>query len=126
MKFQDNTGFAIGTVKTVGLTTTGNTTLSSTGTVTQSQKVAAAGLELLGAAGVYTLNSINNVVTTLAGSTGTVKFQDNAGFAIGTVNTGRLDHDRQHDAEQHRHGDAIAEKSLRRGSNCSAQPASTR
>ena len=87
MKFQDNTGFAIGTVNTVGLTTTGNTTLSSTGTVTQSQAIGAAGLELLGVAGVYTLNTSNNAITTLAGNTGTVKFQDNTGFAIGTVNT---------------------------------------
>ena len=87
VKFQDNNGFAIGTVNTVGLTTTGNTTLSSTGMVTQSRAIGASGLELLGVAGVYTLNTSNNAITTLAGNTGTVKFQDNTGFAIGTVNT---------------------------------------
>ncbi|MES2673426.1 MAG: filamentous hemagglutinin N-terminal domain-containing protein, partial [Pseudomonadota bacterium] len=44
----ENSGFAIGTVNTVGLTTSGNTTFSTTGTVTESQLLAATGLELLG------------------------------------------------------------------------------
>ncbi|MFM8455604.1 MAG: MATE family efflux transporter, partial [Ignavibacteria bacterium] len=52
MIFNFGSGFAIGTVNTVGLTTTGNTTLSTTGTVTQDQKIAAAGLELLGTNGI--------------------------------------------------------------------------
>jgi hypothetical protein len=85
-KFRDNTGFAIGTVNTVGLTTTGNTTLDSTGTVTQSQALGAGGLELVGAGGTYNLDTQNNAVTTLAASTGTLKFRDNTGFDFGTVN----------------------------------------
>jgi len=90
VRFQDNTGFAIGTVNTAGLTTSGNTTLSTTNTVTQSQALSASGLELLGAGGTFTLNTQNNAVTTLAGNTGSVNFQDNTGFAIGTVNTAGL------------------------------------
>lgn len=83
----DDSGFAIGTVNTVGSTTTGTTTLSSTGAVTQTQKIAASGLELLGAAGTFTLGNTANAITTLAGNTGTVSFLENSGFAIGTVNT---------------------------------------
>ena len=90
VSFQDNAGFAIGTVTTVGLTTTGNTTLSCTGTVTQTQIIKAAGLDLLGAGGTFTLNTLNNAITTLAGNTGAVSFQDNTGFAIGTVITAGL------------------------------------
>ena len=87
VKFQDNTGFAIGTVNTVGLTTTGNTTLSSTGVVTQSQTVGAAGLELLGATGVYTLTNASNAVTTLAGATGSATYSQTGALTIGTVNS---------------------------------------
>jgi filamentous hemagglutinin family protein len=87
VKFRDNSGFDIGTVNTIGLTIAGNATLDTTGTVTQSQAIAAAGLELLGAGGTYQLNTQNNAISTLAGNTGTVKFRDNSGFDIGTVNT---------------------------------------
>ncbi|MES2823032.1 MAG: filamentous hemagglutinin N-terminal domain-containing protein, partial [Pseudomonadota bacterium] len=83
----ENSGFAIGTVNTVGLTTSGNTTLSTTGTVTESQLLAAAGLELLGVGGIYTLTNTGNAITTLAGDTGVVSLVENSGFAIGTVNT---------------------------------------
>jgi hypothetical protein len=89
--FLENSGFAIGTVGTVtssiGMTTTGNLRLSSTGTVTQSDLISASGLELLGTDGTYTLTNTGNTITTLAGSTGTVSFLENSGFAIGTVNT---------------------------------------
>ena len=85
LQFQGNTGFDV-----AGVNTTGNTTLSSTGAVTQSGVITAAGLELLGAGGTYTLNTQNNAITTLAGNTGTVLFQDNTGFAVGTVNTAGL------------------------------------
>ena len=55
-----------------------------------SDLISCAGLELLGAGGTYTLNTQDNAVTTIAGSTGTVLFQDNTGFAVGTVNTAGL------------------------------------
>ena len=83
----ENSGFAIGTVNTVGMTTSGNLTLSSTGTVTQSQPITSSGLELLGTGGQFTLTNTGNAITTLAGNTGTVSFVENSGFAIGTVNT---------------------------------------
>jgi mucin-19 len=83
-----NSGFDIGTVNsTNGLTTTGDTTLSSTGTVSQSQKIAAAGLELLGIDGIYTLTNTANAITTLAANTGSLEFLENSGFTVGTVNT---------------------------------------
>jgi hypothetical protein len=83
----ENSGFAIGTVNTAGLTTTGNITLNTTGTVTQSQKVAAVGLELLGVNGIYTLTNTSNAITTLAANTGEVSLVENSGFTVGTVNT---------------------------------------
>src|SRR5690606_17681552 len=83
----ENNGFDIGTVDTVGLTTSGELTLSSTGSVTESQAIAAAGLELLGLGGIYSLTNPGNAITTLAGDTGSVSLVENTGFAIGTVNT---------------------------------------
>ena len=51
MNFLENSGFDIGSVNgTTGLTAT-NAYLSSTGTVTQSQAIAATNLDLLGTAG---------------------------------------------------------------------------
>src|SRR5678815_4627482 len=85
LSFQDNSGFDV-----AGINTSGDTTLSSTGTVSQSGVITAAGLELLGAGGVFNLDTQNNAITTLAGDTGTVNFQDNTGFTIGTVNTAGL------------------------------------
>lgn len=73
------------------MTTTGNTTLSTgtaTGTVTQTQKIQASGLELLGD-GAYTLSNTSNDIATLAGNltTGSLNFTDSNGFAVGTVNS---------------------------------------
>ena len=82
VSLQDNTGFDV-----AGTNATGDVTLNSTGAVTQSGVITAAGLELLGAGGTYTLNTQNNAITTLAGNTGTVRFQENTGYAVGTVNT---------------------------------------
>ena len=82
LSYRDDNGFDV-----AGAHTSGNTTLSSTSPVTQSAAITAAGLELLGAGGTFTLNTQNNPITTLAGNTGTVLFQDNSGFSIGTVNT---------------------------------------
>src|SRR6185503_9814257 len=58
-------GFAV-----AGINVTGNTTLSTTGTVTQTGAIVSAGLELLGVGGTFTLDTVNNTVTTLAGNTG--------------------------------------------------------
>jgi filamentous hemagglutinin family protein len=83
----NNNAFAIDTVNTIGLTTTGNTTFSSTAAVTQTQKVATAGLELLGTGGTYTLTNAANSVTTLAANTGALSFVNSTNFTVGTVNT---------------------------------------
>jgi filamentous hemagglutinin family protein len=83
----NNANFAIDTVNTVGLTTSGNTTLNSTYSVTQNQAIKAAGLELLGANGSYTLTNTGNDIKKLAGNTGTVSLTNNQAFAIDTVNT---------------------------------------
>jgi hypothetical protein len=83
----NNSAFAVDTVNTLGLTTTGNTTFRSTAAVTQTQKVAAAGLELLGTGGSYTLTNTSNNVANLAANTGTVSFVDSADLTVGTVNT---------------------------------------
>ncbi|WP_114652547.1 beta strand repeat-containing protein [Polynucleobacter necessarius] len=89
VSFLENSGFVIGTVNTIGLTTSGNTTLSTIGTVTQSQKLAVSGLELLGAGGTYALTNTGagNAVTTLAANTGVVSFTQSTAYAVGTVNT---------------------------------------
>ena len=86
VNFRSNSGFDIGSVNTVGLTTSGNTTLYTSGTVTQSQPITASGLGLVGAGGSFNLASVNNAITTLAADTGIVKLKDNTGFSIGTVN----------------------------------------
>ena len=90
VKYYQAAGFAIDTVNTAGLTSTNIVSLSSGGAVTQTQKVAASGLELLGA-GSYALTLTTNDVTTLAGSTtGAVSYTDANGFTVGTVNTAGL------------------------------------
>jgi hypothetical protein len=86
VNFLENSGYAIGTVNGVNGLTATNAYLSSTGTVTQSQAIAATNLLLSGAAGVYTLTNTSNAITTLAANTGTVNFLENSGYAIGTVN----------------------------------------
>ncbi|NDI16800.1 MAG: hypothetical protein EBY83_02365, partial [Verrucomicrobia bacterium] len=87
VSFLENSGFDIGTVNTVGMTATTRLTLSSTGSVSQSQAIVTPSLELLGTGGNYTLTNTGNAITTLAGNTGTVSFLENSGFDIGTVNT---------------------------------------
>ena len=67
-KLLENSGFAIGTVNTVGLTSSGNLTLSSAGAVT-TQDISTAGLELLGT-GTHTLTRNTNVIPVIAGNTG--------------------------------------------------------
>ncbi|HUT36115.1 MAG TPA: filamentous hemagglutinin N-terminal domain-containing protein, partial [Planctomycetota bacterium] len=85
VSFRDINGFGIGTVNTLGLTSSGNVTLQAGGAVTQTQLISATGLELLGA-GPYTLTNGGNNITTLAGNTGAVSFTETDGFDIGTVN----------------------------------------
>ncbi|MDB5385367.1 MAG: Extracellular serine protease precursor, partial [Planctomycetaceae bacterium] len=89
VSYRDTDGFALGTVAgVVGINVgANNITLQSGGAVTQSQKITASGLELLGA-GPYTLTDTGNDVTTLAGNvTGAVSYLDKNDLAIGTVNT---------------------------------------
>lgn len=83
----NNSAFVVDTVNTVGLTTSGNTTFRSAAAVTQTQKVAAAGLELLGTGGTYTLNNASNSISTLAANTGTLSFVNSANFTVGAVNS---------------------------------------
>lgn len=84
--FTDTDDLAIGTVNTVGLTSTGDITLNTGGALTQTQDLAAAGLELLGS-GPVTLNRVGNTWTTLAANiTGDTTLAEADGFAIGTLN----------------------------------------
>ena len=65
----------------------GDLTLDAAGAVTHSAALSGAGLELLGTGG-YTLNSVANSFTTIAGNvTNDVLYEDGGGIAIGTVNT---------------------------------------
>ncbi|MBU3547490.1 hypothetical protein, partial [Polynucleobacter sp. MWH-Jannik1A5] len=70
VSFLENSGFAIGAVNTTGLTASTSVTLSSTGTVTQSNLISTPSLLLLGSGGVYTLTNTSNAITTLAANTG--------------------------------------------------------
>ncbi|MEO7579649.1 MAG: YDG domain-containing protein [Massilia sp.] len=81
----ENSGFAIGAVNTVGLAATSQLTLSSTGGVTQAERIATPALALLGVGGSYVLNNGANALTTVALDTGSVKLTENSGFAIGSV-----------------------------------------
>jgi filamentous hemagglutinin family protein len=87
--FVDNNGFAVGTVNSTGLTTSGNTSLTAgtNATVTQSAAIQTAGLELKGTTASYTLSNSSNDIATLAGNVKTLSYTDATGFAVGTVNT---------------------------------------
>jgi len=111
VSFRDTDDLIVGTVNTVGITTTndnvslqtgttltindvigigaGNLTLNAGGAVTQGagDTITAAGLELLGA-GSFTLDDAGNDVNTIAASTTeAISFTDTDGLAVGTVNT---------------------------------------
>lgn len=89
LNFLENSGFDIGTVNGVnGLTTTGTTALSSTGTVTQSQAISTYRLLLRGTNGNHQLTHTGNAVGLLAAATGTVNLVETDGFDIGTVAAG--------------------------------------
>jgi filamentous hemagglutinin family protein len=70
------------------VTNTGrNVTLNNTGAVTDTGRIVAGGLELLGA-GPYTLDNASNSVTTLAANTtGAITYKNSGALTVGTVNT---------------------------------------
>ncbi|AUN32975.1 MBG domain-containing protein [Niveispirillum cyanobacteriorum] len=84
---RDDSGFAIGTVDGVaGVTAgTGNLTLTSTGTVTQSAAVTASGLSLHGAGAAYTLAHASNAVSMVAANTGSVDVGLSGAVSIGII-----------------------------------------
>jgi CHAT domain-containing protein len=88
VSFRDSNGFSIGSVNsTVGMTTLGNLTLEAGGNISQTEKISANGLELLGS-GSYTLNNPANEITTLAGNTtGAINYTNANTLTIGTVGT---------------------------------------
>ena len=63
----------------------GNIVLTTTGTATASGALTAAGLDLLGVGGAYTLTNASNAVTTLAGATGSATYSQSGALTIGTV-----------------------------------------
>lgn len=89
VNYIDTNSFAIGTVNTTGLTTTGNISLTAgtNAAVTQSAAIQAAGLELKGSTASYSLTNTSNDISTLAADIKSLSYTDATGFAIGTVNT---------------------------------------
>ncbi len=84
---RNDTGFAVGTVDgVVGVNAgTGNLTLTSTGSVTQSAAITASGLSLNGVGGAYTLAHASNAVSTVAANTGSVDVGLSGAVSIGTI-----------------------------------------
>jgi len=77
-----------GSIAINGIVNAGNNLkLAGAGIVSQMAPITAAGLELLGAEATYNLTHTGNAITTLAGNTGTVHFTNSTGIGIGTVNT---------------------------------------
>ncbi|MBI3377102.1 MAG: putative Ig domain-containing protein [Nitrospirae bacterium] len=84
-----NPGASSGGIAINGALTLGagkNLTLNTTGAVTQTAAITAAGLELLGTGGTYTLTNTGNAIATLAGNTGSVSYSQAGGLTIGAVN----------------------------------------
>ena len=85
ISYRDGDGFDIAKVAT-----SVNATLQAGGTVTQSNTIEAAGLELLGT-GSFVLTNFGNAPATLAGNTtGSIQYSTNGALTIGTVNTAGL------------------------------------
>ena len=63
--------------------TAGTLTLSNTGTVTQSSRISATNLALLGAGGAYTLLNTTNTFTNFAANTGSINVFKTAAFTAG-------------------------------------------
>ncbi|MFP4156100.1 MAG: MBG domain-containing protein, partial [Opitutales bacterium] len=87
VRISDADGFSLGTVNSTGLTASGLVDLDTTGTINQTEALAAAQLLLQGTGGSYTLNNSGNAITTLAADTGTLRFTENSGYGIGSVDT---------------------------------------
>ncbi len=89
IKFTDTNGFDIGTVNSTSGVNVGanNLTLKAGNTVTQSQKITANGIELLGAGAYDLTNTANDINTLAANTTNNINFTDTNGFDIGTVNS---------------------------------------
>jgi filamentous hemagglutinin family protein len=75
----------IGTVNGTNGVNVTTFSLSDTGSVTQTQVIAATNLDLLGAGGNFTLASGSNDVGTLAANTGTIDFANGNALIVGTV-----------------------------------------
>jgi hypothetical protein len=75
----------IGTVNGTNGVNVTTFSLSDTGSVTQTQVIAATNLDLLGAGGNFTLASGSNDVGTLAANTGTIDFANGNALVVGTV-----------------------------------------
>ncbi|CAN7228693.1 two-partner secretion domain-containing protein [Polaromonas sp. LjRoot131] len=80
---------AAGNIAVNAALTAGQLTLSTGGASTQTAGITANGLELLGT-GSHTLTNAANSVTTLAGNTGDVAYEQAGALTVGTVNTAGL------------------------------------
>ena len=87
MNLREDSGFDIGTVNgTDGVIAT-NLYLSSTGTVSQSQRITAAALDLLGTGGAYNLTNSGNNVGVVAANTGSLNLNNGThDLAVGLIN----------------------------------------
>jgi len=88
INFRDSNDFNIGTVNTTfGITTPNNLTLNAGGDVTQTQKILANGLELLGSDSYTFTNSDNEIITLAGNTTGSINYTDSNNLTVGTVST---------------------------------------
>ena len=86
ISIREDSGYAIGTVDGVSGITVGTAvaTLVSSGTVTQTQPIAAGKLDLQGAGGIWTLTGAN-AIGTLSADTGSLTVVDAAQLTVGTL-----------------------------------------
>ena len=86
ISIREDSGYAIGTVDGVsGIAVgTATATLTSQGTVTQTQPIAAGKLDLQGAGGIWTLTGAN-AIGTLSADTGSLTVVDAAQLTVGTL-----------------------------------------
>ena len=84
----NKTGAAVISI-TGALSITGSLILDATGaapTITQSAAISATNLDLLGTAATYTLTTVTNAISKLAGNAGSVNLDDTSALTINTVN----------------------------------------